>query len=193
MQMAAKERRERKRNPIFFRVLRVLSWRNERCKWLSVIHTWLIRTCFGIHCVCATLGIGIPRVYLSNHVGNDKRPRGGGIPHTDGSPSPLPYALFVSECKRVPRDCWAKTRHFRHARRNRAAEVNYGEICLPNGVPDQLTQMQPGLKVLYMSGYTDDAIVRHGVLEETMQFIGKPFTAPALLRKVREVLDDSGT
>jgi FixJ family two-component response regulator len=53
--------------------------------------------------------------------------------------------------------------------------------------------MQPGLKVLYMSGYTDDAIVRHGVLEETMQFIGKPFTAPALLRKVREVLDDSGT
>jgi hypothetical protein len=40
-----------------------------------------------------------------------------------------------------------------------------------------------------MSGYTDDAIVHHGVLEEGTAFIGKPFSMDALARKVRETLD----
>jgi DNA-binding NtrC family response regulator len=47
----------------------------------------------------------------------------------------------------------------------------------------------PEAKVLYMSGYTDTAIVDHGVLEPDMWFIQKPFTASALLRKLRELLD----
>jgi CheY-like chemotaxis protein len=47
----------------------------------------------------------------------------------------------------------------------------------------------PGLKVLYMSGYTDDAVLRHGIIEQTDQFIQKPFTPMVLARKVRAVLD----
>ena len=54
---------------------------------------------------------------------------------------------------------------------------------------EQLTPLRPDMKVLYMSGYTDDAIVHHGVLEEGTAFIGKPFSIEALARKVRETLD----
>jgi len=44
------------------------------------------------------------------------------------------------------------------------------------------------MKVLYMSGYTDDAIVRHGVLGAGMAFLSKPFTPDALALKINEVL-----
>jgi FixJ family two-component response regulator len=45
------------------------------------------------------------------------------------------------------------------------------------------------MKVLYMSGYTDDAMILHGVQSDAMPFLEKPFTAATLARKVREVLD----
>ncbi|MDB5306801.1 MAG: Sensory box histidine kinase/response regulator [Gemmataceae bacterium] len=57
---------------------------------------------------------------------------------------------------------------------------------------DTLRQRYPGLKVLYMSGYTDDAVVRHGVIEATDAFLQKPFTLQALAKKARSVLDGSG-
>jgi DNA-binding NtrC family response regulator len=59
-------------------------------------------------------------------------------------------------------------------------------------VAESLARLHPGVKVLYMSGYTDESIVHRGVLEEGIAFIEKPFTPDALLRKVRQVLADPG-
>jgi len=56
-------------------------------------------------------------------------------------------------------------------------------------VADRLMERLPKLKVLYVSGYTDDAIVRHGILEPGIAFLQKPFSPESLARKVREVLD----
>jgi two-component system, cell cycle sensor histidine kinase and response regulator CckA len=53
----------------------------------------------------------------------------------------------------------------------------------------RLATLRADLKVLYMSGYTDDAIVRHGVLASGIAFLSKPFTPDALALKVRELLD----
>jgi DNA-binding NtrC family response regulator len=53
----------------------------------------------------------------------------------------------------------------------------------------QLVERRPELKVIYMSGYTDEAIVQHGVLKAGIAFLHKPFTSDALGRKLREVLD----
>jgi CheY-like chemotaxis protein len=52
-----------------------------------------------------------------------------------------------------------------------------------------LAPLQPTMKVLYMSGYTDSAIADHGVLEAGTYLLRKPFTEEALTQKVREVLD----
>ena len=56
----------------------------------------------------------------------------------------------------------------------------------------QLTSLHPEVRVLYMSGYTDEAIVHYGVLDEGTAFLEKPFTPDGLLRKVRAVLDAPG-
>jgi DNA-binding NtrC family response regulator len=54
---------------------------------------------------------------------------------------------------------------------------------------DRIVSIHPEIKVLYMSGYTDNAIAHHGILEKGTNFIQKPFTVDGLARKVREVLD----
>lgn len=54
---------------------------------------------------------------------------------------------------------------------------------------EQVEALCPGLAVLYMSGYTDDAVIRHGVLQADTAFLQKPFTPAALATRVRQVLD----
>ncbi len=66
------------------------------------------------------------------------------------------------------------------------------DVVMPHmsgpGVAKKVAALRPNIKVLYMSGYTDDAIVHHGVLTQEMPFIQKPFTPLALRKKIREVL-----
>ena len=67
------------------------------------------------------------------------------------------------------------------------------DVVMPemNGreLADQIVRKRPGIKVLFTSGYTDDAIVRHGVLEPGIAFIQKPYGPKAIARKIRELLD----
>ena len=60
-------------------------------------------------------------------------------------------------------------------------------------VAEGILALHPEAKVLYVSGYTDDAVVRHGVLEANTNFLQKPFTPASLAQKVRSVLDQSAT
>jgi signal transduction histidine kinase/CheY-like chemotaxis protein len=77
------------------------------------------------------------------------------------------------------------TRHFDLA----LCDVILGDMSGP-AVAEALSALRPSIRVLYMSGYTDEAIVRTGVLQEGKPFLQKPFTPLQLSRKIREVLDE---
>jgi CheY-like chemotaxis protein len=77
--------------------------------------------------------------------------------------------------------------------RNASIDVLLTDVVMPGGSGSELAkwmvEQRPELKVVYMSGYTGDAFVQHGVLNPGIAFVHKPFTSEALGRKIREVLD----
>ncbi len=77
--------------------------------------------------------------------------------------------------------------------RHASIDVLLTDVVMPGASGPELTRQlierQPGLKVIYMSGYSEDTIVQHGVLNPGIAFLHKPFTSETLGRKIREVLD----
>ena len=74
-----------------------------------------------------------------------------------------------------------------------AIDMLLSDVVMPQMSGPELAKRvaaaHPGMKILCMSGYTDDAVVRHGALEGGIAFIQKPFTPDVLAKKVRDVLD----
>jgi two-component system NtrC family sensor kinase len=71
------------------------------------------------------------------------------------------------------------------------------DVVLPGGMngrelTDAVLRQRAGIKVLYMTGYTRNAIIHHGRLDPDIDLLTKPFTADALTRKVRRILDGNG-
>ena len=74
-----------------------------------------------------------------------------------------------------------------------AVHLVFTDVVMPgmNGreLAARLATLRPAIRVLYTSGYTEDAILRHGVLDDPRRFLSKPYTPAALRRRIREALD----
>jgi PAS domain S-box-containing protein len=76
---------------------------------------------------------------------------------------------------------------------NRGVRLLITDVVMPDvggrKLAEQVAQVSPGCRALFMSGYTDDEVLRHGVIEAEVAFLHKPYTPAALAQKVRAVLD----
>jgi PAS domain S-box-containing protein len=83
------------------------------------------------------------------------------------------------------------------AQYERGIDLLLTDVVMPgmNGreLAERVAAARPGLKVLFMSGYTDDTVLRHGICAADIDYLQKPFTSAALLQKVRAVLATDGT
>jgi len=82
-------------------------------------------------------------------------------------------------------------------RREQPIQLLITDVVMPEiggrEVAERLSAIHPETRVLYMSGYTEDAVMRHGILEEQVNFLQKPFSPLELARKVRQVLDQTSS
>jgi PAS domain S-box-containing protein len=97
----------------------------------------------------------------------------------------LGYKVLVADSGEAALEIWGE--------RGGSIDVLLTDVIMPQmsggDLAHRLREMNPRLKILFMSGYTDDMIASHGVLAGETQLIQKPFTAEALGRKLRSVLD----
>ena len=100
------------------------------------------------------------------------------------------YKVIMAQSGEDALDLWEKNKS--------RVDLLLTDIVLPGISGLQLSQKlrasKPGLKVIYMSGYSDDVIAHHGILDNDISFIQKPFTSMVLTKKIRDVLfSSSGT
>jgi CheY-like chemotaxis protein len=100
----------------------------------------------------------------------------------------LGYSVTDASSGRAGLALGSDTRHFDLA----LCDVILGDMSGP-AVAEALRALRPTIRVLYMSGYMDEAIVKTGVLDEGKPFLQKPFTPMQLAKKIREVLDEPET
>ncbi|MDO8794840.1 MAG: MASE1 domain-containing protein, partial [Vicinamibacterales bacterium] len=97
----------------------------------------------------------------------------------------LGYSVTDASSGRAGLALGSDTRHFDLA----LCDVILGDMSGP-AVAEALRALRPTIRVLYMSGYMDEAIVKTGVLDDGKPFLQKPFTPMQLAKKIREVLDE---
>jgi CheY-like chemotaxis protein len=78
-----------------------------------------------------------------------------------------------------------------------AFDLLFTDVIMPSGMngrelSDHVTRRRPGTKVLYTSGYTDDAMIHHGRLDESVLLLSKPYRKSQLACMVRTALGDAG-
>lgn len=108
----------------------------------------------------------------------------------------LTQQILVGEGYTVLKAKDSKEAHQRCIEHNGPIHLLLTDVIIPGGqsgvqLAHELTALYPKIKVLYMSGYTHNTIVHHGVLDPDVAFLPKPFTLNGLTSKVREVLDAS--
>ena len=171
-----------------------------------------LATCYGIVCQSG----GDIRVYSEPNSGTTFKIY---LPRTDAAPEPVSTVdsktmsagtesiLVVEDDPSVRklsvmilRNCGYQVQEsgnafeaLRFIKKNPHFDLVVTDVIMPQmsgkDLHDQIKSQLPQIKVLLMSGYTDDALAHHGVLDEKLSFLEKPFSPAKLARKVREVLD----
>ena len=173
-----------------------------------------LATCYGIICQSG----GEIRVYSEPNSGTTFKIY---LPRTDAAPEPMvtpdleslsngTESILVVEddlsvrelAVTILRNCGYQVQESNNAfealillKRNPQFDLVITDVIMPQmsgkDLYDQIRSQLPQIKVLLMSGYTDDALAHHGVLDENLPFLEKPFSPAKLSGKVRGILDDT--